>query len=568
MKKNGSIRTKNIWLGVGIFIAFLILQLTISYRLSSINDDVHHYQNRANNIVKLEKIKNYLIKYKYTKDEKFLIEIKDVLSAVDEPIKGKILSVLPSIKSSPNAFKSIEKMIDRIITNESRANRVAVDITKENMIMFVIILIINIIINYALYIFAKQIINNIEKLQSGIMSFFDFLNRKKAHADKLNIKSNDEFETISEIINENIEVIQSNVTQDKECVSEIRDVVHAMEEGDYSYRINKEPANPEIANLKTSINNLLDILQKLYGNILDVLEDYKKEKFDDRVNIEAKGEIGKLIEGVNSLGNSLKESSELIVGILSQKSEVLQNTSTKLTESIDELSEIFTKTNKNIDDVTNQVDEIMEAVESTVNKTNEMKDVANETSQSAKIGQEFANNTLNAMQEISNSTNDISEAISVIDSIAFQTNILSLNAAVEAATAGEAGKGFAVVAQEVRNLANKSAEAAKKIKDLVSKTQEKSNEGIEVTKSMKENFVSVVENVSNTLKLVNDVAEEADNEMKKITSINRLIKDIDNMIHQNKEIMQNTYVVTYDLSKISNDLYEHVKNKAVESENG
>ena len=568
MKKNGSIRTKNIWLGVGIFIAFLILQLTISYRLSSINDDVHHYQNRANNIVKLEKIKNYLIKYKYTKDEKFLIEIKDVLSAVDEPIKGKILSVLPSIKSSPNAFKSIEKMIDRIITNESRANRVAVDITKENMIMFVIILIINIIINYALYIFAKQIINNIEKLQSGIMSFFDFLNRKNAHADKLNIKSNDEFETISEIINENIEVIQSNVTQDKECVSEIRDVVHAMEEGDYSYRINKEPANPEIANLKTSINNLLDILQKLYGNILDVLEDYKKEKFDDRVNIEAKGEIGKLIEGVNSLGNSLKESSELIVGILSQKSEVLQNTSTKLTESIDELSEIFTKTNKNIDDVTNQVDEIMEAVESTVNKTNEMKDVANETSQSAKIGQEFANNTLNAMQEISNSTNDISEAISVIDSIAFQTNILSLNAAVEAATAGEAGKGFAVVAQEVRNLANKSAEAAKKIKDLVSKTQEKSNEGIEVTKSMKENFVSVVENVSNTLKLVNDVAEEADNEMKKITSINRLIKDIDNMIHQNKEIMQNTYVVTYDLSKISNDLYEHVKNKAVESENG
>ena len=568
MKKSGSIRTRNVWLGVGIFVAFLILQFTISYRLSSINDDIYHYQNRANNIVKLEKIKNYLIKYRYTKDEKFLVDAKGVLSAINEPIRGKILSVLPSIKSSPTAFSSIEKMVDKIIANESKANRIAVDTTKENIIMFVIILVINIIINYALYVFAKQIISNIEKLQNGIMSFFDFLNRKKSYIEKLNIKSNDEFETISDIINKNIEVIKSNVTQDKECVSEIRDIVHAMEEGDYSYRINKEPANPEIANLKSSINNLLDILQKLYGSILDILEDYKKEKFDDRVNIEAKGEIGKLIDGVNSLGNSLKESSELIAGILSQKSEVLQNTSTKLTESIDELSEIFTKTNKNIDDVTNQVDEIMEAVESTVTKTNEMKSVANETSNSAKVGQEFANNTLNSMQEIFASTNDISEAISVIDSIAFQTNILSLNAAVEAATAGEAGKGFAVVAQEVRNLANKRAEAAKKIKDLVSKTQEKSNEGIEVTKRMKDNFVSVVDNVSNTLKLVNYVTEEADNEMKKITSINKLIKDIDNMMHQNKEIMQNAYVVTYDLSKISNDLYEHVKNKTVENENG
>jgi len=568
MKKSGSIRKKSVWLGVGIFVAFLILQLTISYRLSSVNDDVSHYQSRADNIIKLEEIKNYLTKYKYTKDERFLISLKETLSTIDEPAKGKIASVLPSIKSSSVAFDNIEKMIDKIIDLENRANKVAVDITKENMIMFVIILIINIIINYALYVFARQIVDNIEKLQDGIMSFFDFLNRKKSKVAKLDIKSNDEFETISEIVNENIEIIQDNVTQDKECVNEIRDVVHAMEQGDYSYRINKEPANPEIANLKSSINNLLDILQKLYGNILDVLEDYKKEKFNDRVNIEARGEIGKLIEGVNSLGNSLKESSELIAGILSQKSEVLQGTSTKLTKSIDELSEIFTKTNKNIDDVTNQVDEIMGAVKSTVTKTNEMKSVANETSHSAKVGQDFANNTLNAMQEIFVSTNDISEAISVIDSIAFQTNILSLNAAVEAATAGEAGKGFAVVAQEVRNLANKSAEAAKKIKDLVSKTQEKSNEGIEITKSMKDNFVAVVENVSNTLKLVNDVAEEADNEMKKIVSVNKIIKDIDDMIRQNKEIMQNTYVVTYDLSKISNDLYEHVKNKAVESENG
>ena len=568
MKKNGSIRTKNVWLGVGIFLAFIILQLTISFRFSNISEDIKQYQKRADTIIILEKIKNSLLSYKYTNDDSHLLNVREELNTIGEPLRSKILSILPNIKNSSTAYENVEKMIDKIIANENRANEVTVDITKENIIMFIIILIINIIINYALYIFAKKMIVNIEKLQKGILSFFDFLNRKETEIEKLDIRSNDEFEQISEIINENIEIIKNSVNKDKECVSEIRNVVHSMEEGDFSYRIQKEPANPEIANLKDSLNNLLDILQKLYKNILDVLEDYKKEKFDDRVNIEAKGEIGKLIEGVNSLGNSLKESSELIAGILSQKSKILQETSTKLTESIDELSEIFTKTNKNIDNATTQVVEIKDAVESTVAKTNEMKEVANETSNSAKVGQEFANNTLNAMQEIYASTNDISEAISVIDSIAFQTNILSLNAAVEAATAGEAGKGFAVVAQEVRNLANKSAEAAKKIKDLVSKTQVKSNEGIEVTKSMKDNFVAVVDNVSNTLNLVNAVAEEADSEMKKISSISKLIKDIDTMIHKNKEIMQNTYVVTYDLSKISNDLYEHVKNKTIENENG
>ncbi len=86
---------------------------------------------------------------------------------------------------------------------------------------------------------------------------------------------------------------------------------------------------------------------------------------------------------------------------------------------------------------------------------------------SIKNGQELAKLTVESMTEINEQTAAIAESITIIDQIAFQTNILSLNAAVEAATAGEAGKGFAVVAQEVRNLASRSAEAAKEIKDLV-----------------------------------------------------------------------------------------------------
>ncbi len=122
-----------------------------------------------------------------------------------------------------------------------------------------------------------------------------------------------------------------------------------------------------------------------------------------------------------------------------------------------------------------------------------MLSVSNETKSSANEGKINANDTVKAMDEINDTVQNINEAISVIDQIAFQTNILSLNAAVEAATEGEAGKGFAVVAQEVRNLASRSAEAAKEIKDLVENATQRANNGKITSSKMIEGFTQLEE---------------------------------------------------------------------------
>ena len=109
------------------------------------------------------------------------------------------------------------------------------------------------------------------------------------------------------------------------------------------------------------------------------------------------------------------------------------------------------------------------------------------------------------MDEINNQVHLINDSILVIDQIAFQTNILSLNAAVEAATAGEAGKGFAVVAAEVRNLASRSAEAAKEIKAIVENATSKANQGKDIANNMIDGYKQLNQNISQTINLISDI---------------------------------------------------------------
>jgi methyl-accepting chemotaxis protein len=127
------------------------------------------------------------------------------------------------------------------------------------------------------------------------------------------------------------------------------------------------------------------------------------------------------------------------------------------------------------------------------NTTNivKMASLASSVTTSSNEGQKLALQTTVAMDEINKEVNSINEAITIIDQIAFQTNILSLNAAVEAATAGEAGKGFAVVAQEVRNLATRSADAANEIKKLVSNATVKANNGKKIADSMISGYITL-----------------------------------------------------------------------------
>ncbi|MEW6551532.1 MAG: methyl-accepting chemotaxis protein [Campylobacterota bacterium] len=168
---------------------------------------------------------------------------------------------------------------------------------------------------------------------------------------------------------------------------------------------------------------------------------------------------------------------------------------------------------------------------------------------------------LPAMDEITSQVSLINEAISVIDQIAFQTNILSLNAAVEAATAGEAGKGFAVVAGEVRNLASRSAEAAKEIKTLVENATAKANEGKGISNQMINGYEELLNNIAKTTQMIDEIATASKEQESGITQINDAITKLDQQTQQNASIASQTKDIATQTDSIAKNILSDVMTK-------
>ncbi|XPV83944.1 MAG: methyl-accepting chemotaxis protein [Halarcobacter sp.] len=175
------------------------------------------------------------------------------------------------------------------------------------------------------------------------------------------------------------------------------------------------------------------------------------------------------------------------------------------------------------------------------------------------IGKELSRKTSSSMEEININVNAITESIAIIDQIAFQTNILSLNAAVEAATAGEAGKGFAVVAGEVRNLATRSAEAAKEIKELVQNATSSATEGKDIVNSMYEGYEKLNNNIINTTSIVQTVTVNAKEQMTGVEQINSAVGQLDKTTQENAAIASEINEVVKNVHNMADEIVKEVQ---------
>ena len=409
-----------------------------------------------------------------------------------------------------------------------------------------------------IYFISKNIISSLKNFQEGLSSFFAYLNRESTIINELKVSGNDEIADMAQTVNSNIKKIQKDLDQDRIIIKETLHALAEYEQGDFSLKIREVSSNPALNDLTSVINNMSTNLEKNIDIILDVFKDFSNNNYTKQISTSGiKAHLEKLALGVNDLGSniSLLLKKSLEIGI------TLDSSSNELISNVDTLNSSSTKAAMSLEETAAALEEVTSTIISNANNVQQMSTYANELNVSARSGQELALNTTQAMEDITKQVTFINEAISIIDQIAFQTNILSLNAAVEAATAGEAGKGFAVVAQEVRNLASRSAEAAKEIKDLVEAATVKASEGKNISSEMITGYDSLLENISKATHKIDEISTASKEQETAITQINDAINRLDQQTQENASIAAKTHDIAISTDKIAKEIVDDAMNK-------
>ncbi|MCW0236728.1 MAG: methyl-accepting chemotaxis protein [Ferrovibrio sp.] len=341
-----------------------------------------------------------------------------------------------------------------------------------------------------------------------------------------------------------------DMTQQYAVQAEVAGLVEAAQQGDLARRVGLDGKSGFMRDVSQGINGLLETVSTTVDDVDAVLGALAKGSLGSRMNGSYQGQFRQLQNNCNATVDKLRE----ITGRISETATNVNGASDEIATGAQDLAQRTESQAASLEQTAAAMHEVTETVKQNADSATAASQRAAIAREAAAKGGRVVTEAVAAMGEIEGSAQKIGDIIGLIDEIAFQTNLLALNASVEAARAGEAGKGFAVVAQEVRALAQRSANASKDIKTLIQASNSQVRSGVQLvgqTGTALEEILTAVKQVND---IVAEIATASSEQARAMQEINTAVASMDEMTQRNGALVEETSAATQTLAQQSREL--------------